>query len=150
MTPASNPIVGETVRVLPRTLTGHDRLGDEIWSYGDEPGADGTWGGLLGLTWGGALQGDRPPQTAGVVVEDVLVNPSTTTYDRVGDGHPEAIECDLTLYFPRDLDLDLRGARVVVRGDAYEVVGDPQRYTDANLPPGCRWNLTAKVVRFDG
>ena len=110
-----------------------------------------TVGGLLGMTWGAALAGERPsPQPVGIRVENVLVNPSTTTYDRVDDGHPEAIECDLTLHFPRDFDEDLRGARVTVRGTEYEVIGSPQRYTDANLPPGCPWNLTAKVVRFDG
>lgn len=120
MAALSTPIVGETVHVLLRTLAGYDRLGDEVWSHDD------------------------------VAVDDVLVNPSTTTYDRKGDGHPEGVECDLTLHFPRGFDRDLRGARVIVRGTAYEVVGDPQRYTDANLPPGCGWNLTAKVVRFDG
>jgi hypothetical protein len=145
-----NPIVGETVCVLLRTLAGHDRLGDEVWSYGEEAPPDGIWGGLLGLTWGGALDGERPQHVAGVAVDDVLVNPSTTTYDRKDDGHPEAVECDLTLHFPRGFDRDLRGARVIVRGVTYEVVGEPQRYTDACLPPGCRWNLTAKVARFDG
>lgn len=149
---SATPIAGETVWVRLRTLVGHDRIGDEVWSYGDQtPSQGGTWGGLLGMTWGAALAGERPsPQPAGIREENVLVNPSTTTYDRVDDGHPEAIECDLTLHFPRDFDEDLRGARVTVRGTEYEVIGSPQRYTDANLPPGCPWNLTAKVVRFDG
>lgn len=149
---SATPIVGETVWVRLRTLVGHDRLGDEVWSYGDEvPDKVGTWGGLLGMTWGGALTGESPtPQPVGMRVENVLVNPSTTTYDRIDDGHPEAIECDLTLHFPLSFDEDLRGARVTVRGTEYEVIGSPQRYTDANLPPGCPWNLTAKVVRFDG
>ena len=73
-----------------------------------------------------------------------------TTYDRTDDGHPEALECDLTLHFPREFDEDLRRAIVSVRGTDYDVVGTPVRYTDANLPPGCPWNLTAKVVRHDG
>jgi hypothetical protein len=149
---SATPIVGETVWVRLRTLVGHDRLGDEVWSYGDEGhGQNGTWGGLLGMAWGNVLSGEVPvTEPAGMRVENVLVNPSTTTYDRVDDGHPEAIECDLTLHFPRGFDEDLRGARVTVRGTEYEVIGSPQRYTDANLPPGCPWNLTAKVVRFDG
>ena len=149
---SATPIVGETVWVRLRTLVGHDRLGHEVWSYGDEaPDQGGTWGGLLGMTWGNVLSGEVPEtEPAGMRVENVLVNPSTTTYDRIDDGHPEAIECDLTLYFPRGFDEDLRGARVTVRGTEYEVIGRPQRYTDSNLPPGCPWNLTAKVVRFDG
>jgi hypothetical protein len=117
-------IAGETVHVRLRTLVGHDRLGDEVWSHGEEP--------------------------ADVRVENVLVNPGTTTYDRTDEGHPEAIECGLTLHFPREFDEDLRGAIVSVRGTDYEVVGTPVRYTDENLPPGCPWNLTAKVARRDG
>jgi hypothetical protein len=120
VTLAATPITGEEVTVRLRRAAGTDRLGDEAFRF------------------------------EAVTVGNVLVNPSTTTYDRVDDGHPEAIECDLTLHFPRGFDEDLRGARVTVRGVEYEVIGSPQRYTDANLPPGCPWNLTAKVVRFDG
>ena len=145
-------IVGEAVYVRLRTLVGHDRLGDEVWSHGEEPaGQGGTWGGLLGMSWRDAMAGMAPrPRPAGTRVENVLVNPSTTTYDRTDEGHPEAIECDLTLHFPREFDEDLRGAIVSVRGTDYDVVGAPVRYTDANLPPGCPWNLTAKVARRDG
>ena len=145
------PIFGETVYVRLRTLVGHDRLGDEVWSLGAKPAGQGTWGGLLGMSWGNAMAGKPPrPQPCGIRVDDVVVNPSTTTYDRTADGHPEAIECDLTLCFPRWFDEDLRGAVVTVRGVDYDVVGAPVRYTDENLPPGCPWNLTAKVVRHDG
>ena len=120
MEQVGNPISGEIAHVQLRTLAGRDRLGDEVWSYRQ------------------------------ITLENVLVNPSTTTYDRTDEGHPEAIECDLTLHFPREFDEDLRGATVSVRGTDYDVVGTPVRYTDANLPPGCPWNLTAKVARHDG
>lgn len=150
-------ITGETVYVSFRHLVGYDRFGDEIWEYDatpPTPSAPKTWGDLLNMTWGGgasSVGGDSSDETAAALqVDNVLVNPSTTTYDRITDGHPEGMRTDLVLYFPRDFDHDMRGARVQVRGDLYEVVGDPERYTDANLPASCAWNLVVKVVRHDG
>ena len=150
-------ITGETVYVSFRHLVGYDRFGDEVWEYDatpPTPSAPKTWGDLLNMTWGGGASSDGDDSgnesTAALQVDNVLVNPSTTTYDRITDGHPEAIQTDLVLYFPREFNHDMRGARVQVRGDLYEVVGDPERYTDANLPAGCAWNLVVKVVRHDG
>ena len=147
-------ITGETVYVSFRTLIGYDEFGDEVWDYAEDIQTDNpdTWGDLLRMSWGGGrTQNDDVSPTGGLIqVDNVLVNPSTTTYDRFEDGHPEQIECDLILYFPRDWDRDMRGARIYVRGVRYDVTGDPERYTDANLPQACDWNMVVKVVRFDG
>lgn len=150
-------IVGETVYVSFRHLVGYDRFGDEVWEYDatpPTPSAPKTWGDLLNMTWGGGASSDGDDSgdesTAALQVDNVLVNPSTTTYDRITEGHPEGMRTDLVLYFPRDFDHDMRGARVQVRDDLYDVVGDPERYTDANLPASCAWNLVVKVVRHDG
>lgn len=148
-------IVGETVYVSFRHLTGYDRFGDEVWEYDatpPTPGTPHTWGDLLNMTWGGDVSDDSTgdDETQALRVDNVLVNPSTTTYDRITEGHPEGMRTDLVLYFPRDFDHDMRGARVQVRDDLYDVVGDPERYTDANLPASCAWNLVVKVVRHDG
>ena len=167
-------IAGETVRVLLPTLVGTDDFGNEVWTYaGDLDGlaweglAPYAWQAALGTTWAGLLGAwqaltavpwsqaalrtwGRAACTGGaLVVANALVNPSTTTYDRNEPGRPHGMECDLTLYFPREFDEDVRGALVSLRGDTYRVVGDPERYTDANLPRGCQWNLVARVARFD-
>lgn len=145
-------ITGETVYVSFRRLSGYDRFGDEVWVYDSTPPTPSrprTWGDLLGMTWGRDPSNNSSTPTA-LQVDNVLVNPSTTTYDRITEGHPEGIQTDLVLYFPREFNQDMRGARVQVRGEMYEVVGDPERYTDANLPPACSWNLVVRVRRFDG
>lgn len=116
-----SPITGETVTLRLRQITGVDEFGDDVYVM-----------------------------TEPITVNNVLVNPSTTTYDRIIDGHPEAIECDLVLYWPREFTADMRKAQVTVRGIDYVVIGSPTRYTDANLPYGCEWNLVTKVVRYDG
>ena len=154
----SAAIVGETVFVSFRHLVGYDRFGDEVWEYDATPPTPTqphTWGDLLGMTWGGDTSNDNNgndsgTSTSALQVDNVLVNPSSTTYDRIKEGHPEGIQTDLVLYFPREFDNDMRGARVQVRGELYEVVGDPERYTDANLPVSCSWNLVVRVRRFDG
>lgn len=146
-------ITGETVYVSFRHLTGYDRFGDEVWEYDatpPTPGTPHTWGDLLGMTWGGDTSTDEDEGTGALRVDNVLVNPSTTTYDRIRDGHPEGMQTDLVLYFPREFDHDMRGARVQVRDYLYDVVGDPERYTDANLPSSCAWNLVVRVRRYDG
>ncbi len=141
-------IAGETVWVSVPALTGIDDFGNEVWEHGKEDPGTITWGDLLSGTWGGGSVPSRH-RSDSVQVDNVLVNPSTTTYDRVEPGRPHGMECDLTLYFPREFDMDVRNAVVTVRGEDYRVVGDPERYTDAALPLGCLWNLVVRVARFD-
>lgn len=61
---------------------------------------------------------------------------------------PEGVTVAYTLHFPKTYAGSLRGCSVEVRGTRYDVVGDPQRTTDAATPGP--WNLTVEVTRADG
>lgn len=51
-----------------------------------------------------------------------------------------------TLHFPKDYAGDLVGARVVLRGERYRVLGHPKHYTAENNP--LDWNMPVKVARL--
>lgn len=61
---------------------------------------------------------------------------------------PEGVTVAYTLHFPKTYAGSLRGCSVEVRGETYDVVGDPQRTTDAATPGP--WNLAVEVTRADG
>lgn len=61
---------------------------------------------------------------------------------------PEGVTVAYTLHFPKTYAGGLRGCSVEVRGTRYDVVGDPQRTTDAATPGP--FNLTVEVTRADG
>ncbi len=61
---------------------------------------------------------------------------------------PEGLTVAYTLCFPKTYAGELKGCAVEVRGERFRVVGDPQRYTEANTPGA--WNLTVEVTRTDG
>lgn len=61
---------------------------------------------------------------------------------------PEGVAVAYTLHFPKTYAGSLRGCSVEVRGARYDVVGDPQRTTDAGTPGP--WNLAVEVTRADG
>lgn len=61
---------------------------------------------------------------------------------------PEGVTVAYTLHFPKTYVGSLRGCSVEVRGETYDVVGDPQRTTDAATPGP--WNLAVEVTRADG
>lgn len=61
---------------------------------------------------------------------------------------PEGVTVAYTIHFPKTYAGSLRGCSVEVRGEAYDVVGDPQRTTDAATPGP--WNLAVEVTRADG
>lgn len=79
-------------------------------------------------------------------VSNVVIDPYT--YDEMDETRPDGITSSFTLHFPRGYSDDLRGALVTVRGKEYRVVGDPQPYTEANVPGP--WTMPVKVVRHDG
>ena len=60
----------------------------------------------------------------------------------------EGVTVAYTLHFPKTYAGSLRGCSVEVRGARYDVVGDPQRTTDAATPGP--WNLAVEVTRADG
>lgn len=81
------------------------------------------------------------------VIENVLVAPSGTA-DLEPGMHPDGDAVTLTLHFPKAFTGSLRSARLAVRGVMYEVVGDPQPYTDANVPGA--WNRPVQVRLIEG
>lgn len=61
---------------------------------------------------------------------------------------PEGVTVSYTLHFPKTYAGSLRGCSVEVRGEAYDVVGDPQRTTEEATPGP--FNLAVEVTRADG
>lgn len=81
------------------------------------------------------------------VIENVLVAPSGTA-DLEPGMHPDGDSVTLTLHFPKTYTGSLRSARLAVRGVMYQVVGDPQPYTDQNVPG--EWNRPVTVRLVEG
>ena len=79
-------------------------------------------------------------------ISNVLVQPGSTA--DLDATRPNGVEVSFTLHFPKTYTKPLKGCRIEVRGNAYEVIGDPQSYTEANTPGG--WNLPVEVKRVDG
>lgn len=84
--------------------------------------------------------------TTSTVVSGVLVAPGPTS--DLDASRPEGVSVVYTLHFPRGFALALRGATVNVRGTDYEVVGDPQPYTEANVPGP--WTMPVEVRAVEG
>lgn len=81
------------------------------------------------------------------VIENVLIAPSGTA-DLEPGMHPDGDSVTLTLHFPKTFTGSLRSCRVAVRGVMYQVVGDPQPYTDQNVPGA--WNRPVTVRLVEG
>lgn len=79
-------------------------------------------------------------------VGNVVVAPGATA--DLDASRPEGVTVAYTLCFPKTYAGELKGCAVEVRGERFRVVGDPQRYTEANTPGA--WNLTVEVTRTDG
>ena len=86
---------------------------------------------------------DEPTREA---VENVLVAPGSTA--DMDETRPQGVSVVFTLHFPKGYGKPLRGCSVEVRGGAYEVVGDPQPYTESNVPGP--WSMPVEVTRHDG
>lgn len=80
-------------------------------------------------------------------VHDVLVAPGPRQ-DVVESNRPDGVEVAFNLHFPKTFSGSLRGAQVVVRGEPFDVIGDPRPYTLANTPT--RWWMPVEVERVDG
>lgn len=75
-----------------------------------------------------------------------VVCPGSTS--DLGAERPEGVTVSYTLHFPKTYAGSLRGCSVEVRGTRYDVVGDPQRTTEAATPG--LWNMAVEVARADG
>nr|WP_314638665.1 hypothetical protein [uncultured Olsenella sp.] len=61
---------------------------------------------------------------------------------------PEGAKVAFSLGFPRGYGKSLRGCLVDVRGERYEVVGDPRPYDERNVPGP--WTMTVEVAAVEG
>lgn len=84
---------------------------------------------------------------ANSVIENVLVDPKVTV-DLEPGMRPDGDSATLILHFPKAFTGSLRSARLAVRGAMYAVVGDPQPYTDENVPGA--WNRPVMVRLVEG
>lgn len=91
--------------------------------------------------------GEEVPTWSERTVVNVLVAPGSTS-DVDEEARPHGTRSVFTLGFPRAFSAPLRGCRVVVRGTAYAVIGDPQPNEAANCPTA--WWYTAEVEAVDG
>ncbi len=76
----------------------------------------------------------------------VLVQPGATA--DLDATRPQGVTAAYTLHFPKTWTESLRGCTCIVRGEPFEVIGDPQAHTSANTPGN--WNRTVEVTRTDG
>lgn len=169
------PIVGETVFVRLRRACGTDAHGNDAFEWFGREEAQALWESLASTTWGDhapesweghSLEdwadalgrwGDLPPrlwgelrrvvEAGGMSVDNVLVGPGAPL-SAAEPGRPHATQVSVTFYFPKGFDEDVRGALIACRGGVYEAVGEPERFTDANVPGP--WNLVVPAVRRDG
>lgn len=88
------------------------------------------------------------PIEAGASREEVrcVVCPGATS--DMDATRPEGVTVSYTLHFPKTYAGSLRGCSVEVRGTRYDVVGDPQRASEAATPGP--WNMAVEVARADG
>lgn len=84
-------------------------------------------------------------ETTSTDVACVVVPGSTSELDAM---RPNGVVVSYTVHFPKTWKASLRDAQVVVRGVAYQVVGDPQPYTDGNCPGD--YDRPVEVTRTDG
>ena len=80
-------------------------------------------------------------------VENVLVAPGSTD-NLAGSIRADGVEVVFTLYWPKVDTRALKNKRVTVRGEAFEVVGDPKPYPN-NLTPG-EWDRPVEVKAVSG
>lgn len=87
--------------------------------------------------------------TTGAPIEtpvSVLVVPGATS--DLDSTRPEGVEVTYTLHFPKTWTDSLEGCSVRVRGEVFDVVGDPKAYTAENTPG--EWNRPVEVTRAHG
>ena len=109
---------GETITLIHRTPAGHDPGGGIIWDTEQE------------------------------TVEDVLIQDGSLS--NLTDGiRPDGIRVAKTIHMPPAWPYrSLRGAKAVIDGVAYTVIGDPRPYTGGITPT--RWNLTVELAATRG
>lgn len=108
---------GETVMVSPVIFDACDSFGNPAREYGDS-----------------------------VEICDVLIAPASTS-NAIEDGVPDGVAVIYTLYIPKGIAIEWRGAKVHVRGEEFRVIGDPKPWGLENIPGS--YNLVVSVARHE-
>lgn len=82
-----------------------------------------------------------------IEVSNVLVGPGPRSDLEVGE-RPDGVKVIYNLHFPKTFTGSLRGCDVQVRGEWFQVIGDPKPYTAENTPGD--WNMPVEVWVADG
>lgn len=80
-------------------------------------------------------------------VENVVIHPSDPS-DYTDSNRPEGATIQWVLHFPKTFTDSLRECKVEVRGEVYDIEGDPMPYMDVNTPTP--WNRRAYALRIEG
>lgn len=80
-------------------------------------------------------------------VDNVVIHPSDPE-DYTAGNRPDGAIVQWVLHFPKTYTASLRECKVVVRGETYDVEGDPMPYMDVNTPTP--WNRRAYALRVEG
>lgn len=86
-------------------------------------------------------------ETAERAVDGVLIAVGATG-NLADSNRPEGVSVAYTLYFPKTFDEGLRGRRVRVYGEWFDVVGDPKPWRNSMTPTD--WWMVAEVSATDG
>lgn len=80
-------------------------------------------------------------------IDNVVIHPSDPS-DYTDSNRPEGAVIQWVLHFPKSFTDSLRECKVVVRGETYDIEGDPMPYMDVNTPTP--WNRRAYALRTEG
>lgn len=80
------------------------------------------------------------------IAAECVVCPGSTS--SLGAERPNGFTVAYALHVPKGFGRPLRGARAVVRGEEYSVLGDPQPYDEGACPGG--FSMPVEVARADG
>lgn len=80
-------------------------------------------------------------------VENVVIHPAEPS-DYTDTNRPDGALIQWVLHFPKSYTASLRECRVVVRGETYDIEGDPMPYMNENTPTP--WNRRAYAMRLEG
>lgn len=80
-------------------------------------------------------------------VSGVLIAVGSTS-DLADSNRPEGVSVAYTLYFPKTFGESLRGKRVKVYGEWFDVIGDPRPWITP--PPPTGWHMVVEVSATHG
>lgn len=86
-------------------------------------------------------------ETSERAVDNVLIAPRSTS-DIAEATRPDGVMVAYKLYFPKTFDESLRGKRVKVYGEWFDVIGDPRPWRNPLTPTD--WWLTVEVSATNG